>query len=274
MRPVAGAGFLYAATGAPWIREAMASVARLRSVHPDIPAVLFTNMPSVAAGAAFDEVIPVPDRSWVATEVKLWAVRRSPFERTVFLDTDTDVVADVSDLFAVLDRFDIAAAPTPFGRLQPNHPSDVGIPDAFPPASGGVLAFRDSPATAALFDAWWRLYQQDKERLGRAADQPSLRAALWQSECRFLSLPAEFNMRTPRYRAHPTVAVGPVRVIHGRARRVDALARRWNADHGPRLLTPLLQYNVRRALRPLARSRVLRRVHRAAHPVRRLLAGE
>lgn len=267
-------GFVYAATGAKWVHEANASAAQLRTVHDDIPRILYTNLPAVADRTVFDDVITVPEQTWVQTEVKLWSVARSPFERTVYIDTDTYVCADVTGLFDVLARFDFAAIPVPFQRPpHAGHFNPDDIPESFQSVNGGVFSFRRNDATARMLDEWWELFQDDKSRVGTAADQPSLRIALWRSDCRILQMPAEFNMRTLRYRAQPTVAVGPVRIIHGRPRDFDALARRWNTRTEARLLTPIGQYQLRRAARPLLQSRAGRWVRAATVPLRRKLAG-
>jgi hypothetical protein len=261
-------GFLYAATGERWVRESVASATRLKRVHPDLPAIVFTDVPEVAAAGPFDDVITLPERTWVRTEAKVWAVGRSPFERTVYLDTDTHVYGDVSDLFTVLDRFDFAAVPveTRLSR-SPAHADPADIPDAFLSMNGGVLAYTRNDRTRELLELWWDLYQADKATAANAVlDQPSLRVALWRSRVQLLHLPPELNMRTIRYRAIPVTAVGPVRVIHGRPRDVDALERRWNASTGSRLLTPLTQYQARAFFRFVVRGRLQKRLKARMRP--------
>lgn len=269
-------GFLYAATGEKWVREAIASGTRLKQVHPDIPAILYTNLPKLAVGGPFDDVQTVPEQEWVKTEVKLWAIIRSPFDRTAFMDTDTYVCRDVSGLFAVLERFDFAGVPVPlrvFKRAGHLDPPD--IPDAYQSVNGGVFSWRWNDSTRALLQDWWDLYQADKLTVGRHTlmDQPSLRVALWRSSCEVLFLPSEFNLRTPRYRLQPTTAVGPIRILHGRPKDFAALDRRWNAGEEPRLLTPLLQYQARLALRFVMPDRVRARLARSTTSLRERLAG-
>jgi hypothetical protein len=267
-------GFLYVATGEKWVREALDSVARLKKVHPDVPAAMFTDMPELAKTAPFDDVITLPDQEWVNTEQKVWAVGRSPFERTVYLDTDIYVYGDLTDLFTVLDRFDFAAVPIQL-RLcrRSDHADPTDIPEAFQSVNGGMFAYRRNDHTKELFELWWRLYQADKQTAASLMDQPSLRVALWRSECQVLLLPPEFNMRTIRYRVQPTTAVGPVRIIHGRPRDADALAARWNARDDLRLLTPLTQYQLRVMLRFLVRGRMRERLRSRIKPLLLRFAG-
>ena len=218
--PVTTRGFLYAAAGEAAVGEAVASVARLRTVHDDVPAAIVTDLPALAATGRFDEVVELPRRDWVGSTVRMWAAGRSPFERTVQLDADMHVCADVSDLFSVLDRFDLAAVPV---AIDDADRSDA--PAAFRDVDPGVLAYRRNDRTTELF--------------ADVMNGRTLRAALWRSDCRVVWLRPEFNMRADRYRSSPVVAAGPVRIIRGRAAEVDALAARWNASSEPRLLTPL-----------------------------------
>ncbi len=238
-----GEGFVYAATGERYVREAMRSRETLRRHHPSHPVLLFTDRADVVPAGAFDDVIELPAQQWKRSSSKVWALGRSPFDKTVYLDTDVHVVGDLADLFRVLDRFDAAGVPMEL-RVQrlPGHADDARIPDAFMSVNAGVLAYRRNDATAELFARWAELYEADRATAKVIQDQPSLRAALWESRCSLLLLPPEFNMRTIRGASYPNVAVGTVRVIHGRVPDLARLERRWNRTTEPRLLTPLPGY--------------------------------
>jgi hypothetical protein len=237
-------GFLYVATGEKWIREAMASATQLRTIHPDIPIHIFTDVPAVIGPGVFEEIHRLPEQNWVNSEAKVWSLRRSPFDCTVFLDTDTYTCRDISDLFAVLDRFDFAAVPIPARLHKPHsHADPPDIPGAFQTPNGGMLVWRWSDATRTLFDLWWDLYSVDRASAGKGSrDQPSLRVAVWRSGVDILFLPSEYNARLPPRWSFPNTAVGEVRIIHARPRSLVDLERRWNARDTPRLLTPLPQF--------------------------------
>lgn len=270
-------GFLYAATGEKSVREAIVAATQLHRVHPDIPSVLFTDLPDLAAGGPFEQVITVPEQRWVRTEAKVWAVGRSPYEHTVYLDTDTYVCGDMTPLFDVLDRFDIAGVPVTLRLAKgAGHADPDDIPDAFQTINGGMLAYRRNDATAALFDRWWELYQADRATAGddRIMDQPSLRVALWRTDCQLLIVPSEFNLRTKQYRSRPVAAIGPVRMIHGRPNDPSALDRKWNRTEQPRFITPLFQYQLRVLLRSGPRRLVPARLMDATLPLRQRLTGQ
>ena len=252
-------GFLYIANGRRWADEAATSLRSLRAWHPDVEVAIFTDDPAHVSRAGFDVVCPLPERAWVRSEPKVWGVGQSPFERTVFLDTDTRICGDLSELFEVLDRFDFAAVPVPRRNFKRDfHAVPADMPAAFQCPNGGMLVYRDSAATKDFLADWWDRYQADRITVDAAKaaghdvyilDQPSLQAALWQSDCQMLLLPPEYNTRTLYYKSRPLTAVGRVRIIHGRVDDMDALDRRWNKENRQRLLTPLPRYAAREAAR-------------------------
>ena len=51
--------------------------------------------------------LPNPEYSFLD---KIIALSRTPFEKTLFLDTDTFVIEPLDEIFELLERFDMAAA--------------------------------------------------------------------------------------------------------------------------------------------------------------------
>ena len=85
------------------------------------------------------------------------------------------VLADLRDIFEVLDRFDIALAQDQ-NRNSPQALTEYRqpFPNAFPQFNAGVIGFRRTPQVAALLDRWTEAIRDhaiDK-------DQPSLRELL------------------------------------------------------------------------------------------------
>lgn len=252
-------GFLYAATGERWILEAIASATQLRCVHPDATVILHTDAPELARRGPFDDIVTPPE-GVAGKALKLSAMRLSPFERTIFLDTDTYPCADLTEAFDVLDRFDVAGVPVPRRRNRFGSWADTPeIPPAVQDINSGMLAWRMNVQTAEFLDLWWELYQEHVATLPAETvrDQASMRVALWRSNCHVLLLPPEYNMRTWRYsNGVPYVAVGPVRLIHGRPDDFGALARRWNASTEARIITQNDETRLRQALRQMVPRRV------------------
>lgn len=162
----------------------------------------------------------------------------SPYDRTIALDADTHVAADIQHLFDLLETFDFAAAPD-----NVPHPTGRGIRGlrggyaALGMYNTGVLVFRKSPAVRQLFENWRREFS------GPENDQKSLLRALVKTELRFISLPWEYNLRL----TNQCVSFnGYVRIVHGRVRHPEKFLRMINAgangfDSASRVWVPTLQ---------------------------------
>jgi hypothetical protein len=199
------AGVIYVAIGARFVAEARLSAESVRRVLPEVPILLFTDrFPESRSG--FDEIIKLSTPHPKPHINKLIAMMESPFKKTLLLDTDTYVCADISDLFAILDRFDIAM--TLERPYRDDFPANSGVPNAFVEFNQGVIAFRRSNAVQEALKeslSW-------TERLDARYDQPPLRLALFHSEVRIATLPLEFNCRFANY----GYLSGVVRILHGR----------------------------------------------------------
>ena len=140
--PLGGSvGVIYLAIGARFIAEARVSAESVRRALPGVPIALFTDrVPEIHDG--FNAIIQLSAPHPRAHINKLVAMMQSPFEKTLLLDTDTYVCADISDLFAILERFDIAL--THERPYRDDFPASSGVPDAFVEFNQGVIAFRRS----------------------------------------------------------------------------------------------------------------------------------
>ncbi|KAL6079265.1 hypothetical protein QOT17_000895 [Balamuthia mandrillaris] len=114
---------------------------------------------------------------------KLRSLTESPYDRTLYLDTDTYMCnGNLTELFSVwLDRFDLVAVPEPHqnnpGHMRPN------VPPLFDEVNGGVLLLRKNEQTNRFVRKWEELLLQKPSMDYR--DQPPLREALWESNIRF-----------------------------------------------------------------------------------------
>ena len=183
-----GKGVIYVARGAGYLTLAQTSAASLRAQEPDLPIDLFTDQPAPAG--PFDRVHPIPDSG---TRDKIACMAASRFERTLFLDCDTLVLAPPGDLFDLCDRFDLAVAHDVrrLSALVREGHAVPAAPYAFPQFNTGVLLFRRTPAMAAFLADWGRRYAE----AGKTRDQITFRDLIWQSDIRFHVLPEEFNLR-------------------------------------------------------------------------------
>lgn len=176
---------------------------------------------------------------------KIGPLEQTPFDETVFLDTDTYLCAPVSELFDLLARCDIAMAHAPM-----RHTAAVPVPASFPECNSGVIVYRRNERTKNLFAAWQVAYAKQLASTGQPDDQPALREALWQSEAQLAVLPPEYNFRfvLPAFAGR-----GPVKILHGRHPHIGALAATVNASGSPRVFLPQLRDAGPRRFRILSR---------------------
>lgn len=201
-------GFVFAATRPRHRVLARRAARTLRRIMPDAQIDLFSD--KKIKDEVFDRVVKL-DRNWHRPKIE--ALRRSRFARTVYLDNDIITVADASDIFALLEKFDIVGVHDN-NRNSTNAMGTAGppLPAAFPSINGGVLGIRRSPMVKQLLTDW----EARMEAHGMRLDQPSLRSLLWESDLRLGILPIEYNlMNHPQIPALTEQCTAP-RFIHMR----------------------------------------------------------
>ncbi|WP_216665533.1 hypothetical protein [Pseudoruegeria sp. HB172150] len=179
-------GVIYVAQGPDYLDLAIQSAGSLKRHNPEIAAEVFTDQP--CDSPCFDRVLPIPD----GPTPKLACLPESRFQRTLYLDCDTVILAPLGDLFDILERFPLAVAHDV--RRTSNlirEGGDHDTPYAFPQLNGGVILYRDSAEVRSFLLNWQVQYR----KLARKRDQVSLRDLLWSSDLRFYVLPPEFNLR-------------------------------------------------------------------------------
>jgi hypothetical protein len=186
MTQEAECGVIFAATGIGYRRLAERAAATVRQHCPGLPVDLYTDIPD--SSDVFDRVEALAD-PW--HRVRIDAMAMSRFRRTLMLDADLLVLADIRDVFELLDRFEIALAHDP----NRNKPMAVEfwrtpVSAAFPQYNGGVVAYRGSERVRAFLRHWSRVVRDEKMR----RDQPALRELLWESDLRIATLPEEYNL--------------------------------------------------------------------------------
>lgn len=204
--PSASCGYVFATSGQGYSDLAVRAAQTLRAVSPDANIDLFCDVQ--LDGAVFDHVHPL-ERSWFRP--KFEALRRSRFEKTIYLDADLYVLAPIDDVFDVLDRFDIALAHdqrrsgTSTTRMWRR-----AIPAAFPQLNGGLFAARATAEFLQLLqDAENHMLAEDLPR-----DQMALRELIFDSDLRLAVLPPEYNLMDYLCMAAQWGAHGAPRILH------------------------------------------------------------
>ena len=207
-KPQASCGVIYVAAGEQCIKEAEQSLASLRATNPELPVMLLTDQPAKDADK-WDAVEVDESLQGQKNRAKLY-MDRAPYDRCLFLDSDTLVCGDLMPGFALLDRFEFCGEQVAGGH----HYQLPGLPPSFPEINSGVLFWRPTENVKKLFENWRRLYDElDQSKETRKWDQKSLRYAVWLSDVRFARLPSAFNVM-PYY---PAAIERELVVAHGRS---------------------------------------------------------
>jgi lipopolysaccharide biosynthesis glycosyltransferase len=222
-------GFLYIANGIKYVKEAEISATSLRR-FTQLPICLITNENNYSH-PSFDHIAHLHDLE-ESYGSKISGLLHSPFDKTVFLDSDTFVCAPIDQLFGALDIFDLAMTVDNFvhsysffKKYRPDF--NLRYQDVIPEYNTGVIAIRKNIATTKLLTDWMEIH----EVMNIKADMGSFREAYLNNalHVRITPIPFEYNY-------HGTHSFGflynEVKVIHER------LGERWNT-----LTTMMLSYN-------------------------------
>ena len=237
---MARCGVLYIAFGEQHRHEALTSIASLRCVHWDLPCCLVTESQLEGLPSDVEVLLREPEIKY-PFRAKPRYLRESPFDRTLFLDTDTTTVRPIEGLFHLLDRFDMGLHMLPHYTDHPTY-RYLNTP------STGVVLFRRCEATNETFDKWLELFDQEIAAMGqhqsRINDDPLLMRAIYETRARLVPLPAAMNFHLEV----PTVTASPIHIVHGRhpdpvglARRVDQGRPAGLPNWNPRVWVPQLQ---------------------------------
>jgi alpha-N-acetylglucosamine transferase len=115
---------------------------------------------------------------------KLYAIQQSPFDYTLFLDTDTEIRKPIMGLFKLLNNFDIALAPGPMTQA-PIDEDDIlsEVPREFPELNTGVILYKKSDKMKAFLEEWKNVFLNNEKGLyrphGKGGEQVALRYLLW-----------------------------------------------------------------------------------------------
>ena len=203
-------GIVYIATGEQFVEEAKISAESVRSEMPDISITLFTD--KKIATDLFDNILLI-DKPRYDFGDQVFNIDRTPYERTIFLDSDIYLDDSIYDVFEVLDEFDIAASQDTrnWSSTHINFKDVNRIPECFSEYNSGVVAFRMNPVIRDLFEIWGEAYDEVTDR-GQIHNQAAFRCALYKSDAQIATLPKEYNCLF----RNPGQVYGKVKLFHGR----------------------------------------------------------
>lgn len=221
-----GRGILYIASGPSFQAEACKSAERIRKLNPSLHITLFTDKSSPALNQnPFNEVREFADAplSW---EIKPRLIAETPYEKTLFLDSDTYAISAINDYFDALELYEMAVVHAPARSTC----EASKLPRWFPEVNTGVIAFRRCHNVDTFFQAWQHCQEQLAIAFNRTGvpDQWGFRQALLEHHdaVRYLILAPEYNFRFEI----PVSAHGTVRMLHGRASDLETIAVKVNQN--------------------------------------------
>lgn len=202
-------GIYFIASGRKYIEEARKAIKNVKRLMPQYPIALCSDSVSCPSENV-DYYIPLKNVNYNFLD-KVKYYYSTPFEETLFLDTDTYLVDSIDSIFDILERFDIAAPHAPIEEDE-----FVNITDAFPEMNSGVILYKKNEKTKKLFSIYEEHYRKSLlECLKRGEsippDQPSFRYALYYSDVNLSFLPHEYNCMLD----YPCFLSGKVHILHG-----------------------------------------------------------
>lgn len=187
-------GILLIATNEGFIGASNALARSVRKVMPDIAIDIHCDQPGFLERELYDDVQIIEDPHRRSKVDRLPLTR---FDRTLYLDSDIRVIEDISEMFRLLDRFDLAIA-----HAHARHRKETltkwrnDLPESFPQYNGGVILYHSAKKEVLDFMRHWqRVFHESEFR----KDQVTLRELLWETDLRLHTLPPEYNVRYEKY---------------------------------------------------------------------------
>jgi len=185
-------GVIYYATGDPYVRQAEISAKSLKS-HNDIDVTMYTDQS--LDSPYVDNVVTITPGEYPFYD-RINYFKQTPYDRTLYLDTDTYIVSKLSSVFEMLDRFEIVAAFNENRDTASEHAKfetvDIDVPASFPEYQCGAIGYRNTDTVQELFGDWQERYEPYRDK--NLLDQPHFREALYNNQVSVGTLPREYNI--------------------------------------------------------------------------------
>ncbi|NGM69091.1 hypothetical protein G6M89_08730 [Natronolimnobius sp. AArcel1] len=206
----ANQGMVYLAVGEEFIKEAKVSASQTKAVMPETSITLISN--SDSAYDEFDNHIQIDNPRYDGGD-RVFHANKTPYDKTIFLDTDIYLTEPIYDVFDLLNNFDVAACidQRKFASDRIDISKMGSVPESFPEYNGGMIAFQQNNRVNDFLERWRQAYQEVTKQ-GQIHNQAALRIALYQSDVRIATMRNEYNCVFRR----PGCVNGPVKVFHGR----------------------------------------------------------
>jgi len=195
-------GILYVATGKKYVEEAIFSAISCKRTN-SYPIALITDSEDYILPKNLFNIVIVKSAEYNYIDKLL--LKYTPFEQTIFLDTDTFVTDRLDDLFRILDyrEFAIHQADEGYEFSMPE------ISNAMPEFNTGVIAYRLTKNVKLLIENWHMAFKKNSHI---KTDQYHLRKTLYESEVKFAIFSSAYNFII----YYPNFVIQSVKILHGR----------------------------------------------------------
>jgi len=256
-------GILFIAFGDRYKIEADRALKSLRIVSPDIPVAVITDKSWKSPYGINHFILRDNTESFLC---KPLYVSDTPFEETLFVDTDVIFSQDITPVFGLLKYYDVGVR---FDGPQLNEPDGLALHTQ---CNSGVILYRNNNDVKEMFSIWKDLYRAEIKKtnatdLRGLGDQRYLSIAIAKSKARSVHLATYLNFAI----FETIITYSPPFIYHGRRPEMEMLhsviSRNWDnvCDYHPRLWLPnikgLLPAGVRRSDPLLAAALILRRTY-------------
>ena len=188
-------GYLYIVVGKQHSLEALISIKTL-SNKTKKPIAVITDFPELYIDIKNVKFIYKIQKNHIRPKVDY--INLSPFNKTIYLDSDTAILESLDDIFQLIGKNDLVLTfcLSRKRKLIANKIREYKIiPESLSEANTGVIGFLKNSNTKKFFNTWRnKFYKYNRETSGY--DQPSFRIALWKHGLKKIYLPHEYNVRS------------------------------------------------------------------------------
>ena len=196
-------GVIYIVAGdIKFYKECLYSAKTMKRNNPKLHITVFTNYKTLKKNRFIDNVVFIKDNI-NPHKLKIKAIKNSPYKRTLFIDTDTQITQPINELFDFLDFYDLGIA----NRNHCNWGKQTVFIDYNDPKhfNTGVIIYKKNKITSRFFNKWEEIAFKQKDEMmysGHYGDQHYFNQLIFNIEyhkeiaLKFLNLPNKiYNAR-------------------------------------------------------------------------------
>lgn len=206
-------GIVYVSVGEECNAEVKNSIISAKILMPNIHITVFTDDVDLLKKSTNADSVLKTEKQNNPFLNKIPPLYKSPYKKTLFVDTDTIFVDSILDTFELLDQFDMLFCHAPMRKFG----YDINVPDCFTEINTGVIFYNNTNLVNKFLIEWEISYREAIEKYVNKigyTDQTPFRECLFKNKTlRYYILPSEYNLRT----VYPFFIGGntSIKILHG-----------------------------------------------------------